>query len=140
MSIEDLLLKHEGLRLKPYTDTVGKLTIGVGRNLDDMGLTKAECLFLLANDIDRCRSELQVEYPWFDSLTPVRQDALINMAFNLGRSRLRGFKRFLEACWQHRWSDASRHMLDSTWARQVGRRAIELAHMIETGEYPADVD
>src|SRR4051812_27390106 len=32
------LIIDEGLKLSPYTDTVGKLTIGVGRNLTDVGI------------------------------------------------------------------------------------------------------
>ena len=83
MNIADLLIRHEGLRLKPYRDTVGKLTIGVGRNLDDVGITREEALYLLKNDIDNARRELIKTIPRFLDMDKVRQIVLISMTFNL---------------------------------------------------------
>ncbi|MDP3703688.1 MAG: lysozyme, partial [Candidatus Omnitrophota bacterium] len=95
-ALERQLIAHEGLRLKPYTDTVGKLTIGVGRNLTDKGITKAEALYLLERDIEECIADL-VTFPWFGRLDSVRQRVMIDMRFNLGPSRLRKFRRTLAA-------------------------------------------
>ena len=49
--LKDMLIRHEGLKLKPYLCTAGKLTIGVGRNIQDRGITYQEAMMLLENDI-----------------------------------------------------------------------------------------
>ncbi len=134
MNITDLLIKHEGLRLKPYRDTVGKLTIGVGRNLEDMGITKGEALYLLGNDINRVRLELIKIIEWFLTLNAVRQNVLIDMVFNLGITRFKRFKKLIAAIEAQDWDRAAKEMLDSRWARQVGQRAVELAKMMEDGD------
>jgi lysozyme len=134
--LRDQLIHDEGLRLKPYLDTVGKLTIGVGRNLEDVGITKMEAMFLLENDIDRCIRELVATFPWVVQLDPVRQSVMVAMCFNLGLNKLRQFKQTLPAIQQGRWEDASDGMLSSLWARQVGKRAVRLAEMMRTGRYP----
>ena len=133
MNITDLLIKHEGLRLKPYRDTVGKLTIGVGRNLDDLGITRGEALYLLGNDINRVRLELIKIIGWFLTLGTVRQNVLIDMVFNLGITRFKRFKKLIAAIERQDWDRAADEMLDSKWARQVGRRATELAQMMKDG-------
>lgn len=57
--LQRLLVKHEGMRLKPYEDVLTEdITIGVGRNLDSIGLSEDEVLYLLDNDIQRCDTEL----------------------------------------------------------------------------------
>ena len=134
MNITDLLIKHEGLRLKPYRDTVGKLTIGVGRNLDDMGITRGEALYLLGNDINRVRLELIKIIKWFLTLNAVRQNVLIDMVFNLGITRFKRFKKLIAAIEVQDWDRAAKEMLDSKWAKQVGRRATELARMMRDGD------
>lgn len=133
--LRDLLIKHEGVRLKPYTDSVGKLTIGCGRNLDDLGITEREALVLLENDIVRTRREVSGFFPWFKDLDEVRQDVMINMAFNLGLPRLLGFQKMLVAVKHQDWEEAAKQMLDSKWAEQVGSRALELSNMMRMGKY-----
>ncbi len=137
MRIEDLLIKHEGLRLKPYECTAGDMTIGVGRNLDSMGLSEDEVYYLLANDIRRCEQELTKAFEWFTHLDLVRQDAMMDMCFNLGISRLRGFRDALREMSLANYEAASVSFLDSNWAEQVGQRAITITNMIRTGEYDA---
>ena len=137
MRIEDLLIKHEGLRLKPYECTAGDITIGVGRNLESMGLSEDEVYYLLANDIRRCEQELTKAFEWFTHLDSVRQDAMMDMCFNLGISRLRGFEKALEAMEDGDYEEAAVEFLDSNWADQVGQRAITITNMIRTGEYDA---
>ena len=133
----DLLVKHEGMRTKPYEDTVGELTIGVGRNLDSMGLSHDEIYYMLKNDIRRCEEELMNSFRWFAKLDEVRQHAMINLCFNLGISRLRKFKKALAAMEVSDYEDAADEFLDSKWAQQVGHRAMEVTYMIRFGEYYA---
>ena len=132
-ALQALLIRHEGLRLKPYRDTVGKLTIGVGRNLDDVGISEAEALDLLGADLLRVQTGLDRRHPWWRSLDPVRRHALIDMAFNLGPQGLDGFTLTLAGIRGGAYAEASREMLRSRWAEQVGARAVELAHMIQAG-------
>jgi len=133
-TIQAMILRHEGNKKFPYMDTVGKLTIGIGRNLSDNGISKEESLFLLNNDIVSAQEELNWKFPWFLELNAVRQNALTDMLFNLGLPRLLRFKKFIAAMAAKDYNIASNEMLDSIWARQVGYRAIELAKMIRTGK------
>jgi len=133
--IEQLRL-HEGVRSKVYLCSAGYETIGVGRNISDsgIGLSDDEIAYLLANDIARCEKEIAERFDWFDDLDPVRQDAIIDMAFNLGITRLSQFQNMLGALSEGRFDDAAAEALDSRWARQVGQRAQTVAAMIRTGE------
>ena len=134
--LEEQLIRHEGYRKYPYTDTVGKLTVAIGRNLDDVGIFKEEAMIMLRNDLKHCEEDLTGTLPWFSHLDPIRQDALMNMCFNLGIVRLSGFKNMLEALKEGRYHDAAREALDSKWAKQVGKRSDEIAFMLRNGEYP----
>jgi len=129
------LMRHEGYRQFPYKDTVGKLTIGVGRNLDDVGISEDEAAYLLDNDITVARHELLFAFPAFSQMQPVRQDALINMVFNMGITRFKGFKNMIAALVEQNYQLAADEMLDSKWARQVGSRADELAYQMRTNSY-----
>jgi lysozyme len=129
------LRRDEGVRQFPYTDTVGKLTIGVGRNLTDVGLSDAEVDLLLQDDIDSVTGQLDSRLPYFQAIDPVRQGVLVNMAFNMGFAGLEGFEMMLQAFAQGRWEDAAREMLNSKWAGQVGARAERLAEQVRTGEW-----
>lgn len=133
-NLKSLLIKHEGLRLKPYTDTVGKLTIGVGRNLADRGISEAEAELMLYNDITSARCEAQ-SIKGFGEANQARQDVITSLIFNMGLSRLQGFKNMLVAFAAKDYAKASAEMLNSKWATQVGVRATELARMMETGVY-----
>lgn len=129
------LVRDEGLRLKPYRDTVGKLTIGVGRNLDDVGISDAEAGHLLGNDISGVLADLDRALPWWRGLSEARQRALANMCFNLGLTRLQGFKKMLAALEAGDWPAAAREALDSKWARQVGARATRIAEAFAEEEW-----
>ena len=132
-ALRQQLIQHEGVRLKPYTDTVGKLTIGCGRNLQDRGITEAEARYLLDNDINACIADL-LSLVWFPDLDPVRQRVFVDLCFNLGVKRLREFTKMLDAAAAKDWPRAARELLDSKYAQQVGQRARTLAAMLETGE------
>ncbi len=127
------LILDEGARNFPYKDTVGKLTIGVGRNLDDRGLSDAEIGVLLENDIALVVDELDRHLPWWREMNDVRQRALANMCFNLGWPKLRGFVNTLAAMQRGDYQVAADGMRASLWARQVGARARRLAREMETG-------
>jgi lysozyme len=130
---------HEGERLKPYRCTAGKLTIGVGRNLDDRGITREESAMLLDSDIRLLEIELFRALPWASALDDVRQRVLLDMAFNLGLPGLLQFKRTLEAIRTGQYQQAATMMLDSLWARQVGQRAERLSRMMATGATPREL-
>ncbi len=127
------LERDEGLRLKPYTDTVGKLTIGIGRNLDDVGISEVEARMMLQEDIRRAGKALDSRLPWWRTMADERQDVLLNMAFNLGIGRLLGFKDALAKMQAKDWAGAASELLDSTWAKQVGARATRLAEQMRRG-------
>ena len=127
------LSRDEDVRTKPYKDSVGKLTIGVGRNLDDKGLSKAEINILLNNDINDCESDLDRDMPWWRQLNDNRQRVLLNMCFNLGITRLKGFKSMLRDVQNGLYDQAAVEMIDSLWARQVGGRAVRLAKLMKNG-------
>lgn len=132
MNTRDLigdLIRDEGIRLKPYTDTVGKLTIGIGRNLDDVGITLHEARHLCDGDITRVFMELDNRLPWWRSLTENQQRGLANMAFNLGLPRLLRFEKMLAALEVGDGEKAAAEALDSKWAKQVGERADRIAEL-----------
>ena len=130
----DLIIYHEGLELKPYRCTAGHLTIGIGRNLDDRGITEDEARFLCQNDVDIVEQELARKFPFIVGLGDVRIRVLLDMAFNLGVPRLSAFSNMWAALEEGDYKQAAVEMLDSRWARQVGRRATNLSQMMETGE------
>ena len=133
----DMLKRHEGVKSHVYLCSAGYETIGVGRNISKsgMGLSDEEVDMLLENDILRVIKELSAEYPWFNDLDDVRKDAMIDISYNLGATRLRGFKKALAAMEVADYTLAAKEFLDSKWSRDVKGRAHELASMIETGEY-----
>ena len=133
--LAEQLEKHEGLKLKPYLDTVGKLTLGIGRNLEDKGITRDEAFVMLNNDVDYFYKKLDAELPFFKTLNDARQNVLVNMAFNLGVYGLLSFKMTLRLIEYGDFENASNEMLDSKWALQVGSRAIELSKQLRTGEF-----
>ncbi|WP_163372863.1 glycoside hydrolase family protein [Endozoicomonas acroporae] len=136
LHVYDLIKEHEGLRLKPYRCTAGKLTIGYGHNLDDNGITEDQAERMLIEDVANVEKELVRNIPWFAELDIVRQSILIDMAFNLGWPRLSKFKKTLAYIKSGEYNEAAMEMLDSVWANQVGERAIRLAEMMRTGEWP----
>jgi lysozyme len=123
----------EGVKRFPYRDTVGKLTIGCGRNLEDVGLSDEEINFLLTQDLYRADMTARTLFPGFERLSDARKAVLVNMAFNLGQTRLAGFHRLREAVKEQDWEQAAKEMIDSRWASQVGNRAVRLANQMRTG-------
>lgn len=142
------LVRDEGEKLRAYKDSVGKWTIGIGRNLDDVGtapldrsvqdvkangITADEAALLLDHDLERVDADLDRRLPWWRKLDPVRQRVLVNMCFNMGIGSLCGFKNTLRMVEVGNYTGAAIGMLASLWARQVGARATRLANMMKTG-------
>ncbi|AOJ09671.1 glycoside hydrolase family protein [Burkholderia mayonis] len=126
------LTRDEGRKPRIYTDTVGKVSGGIGRNLTDKGFRDSEIDLMYENDRAEAEAWLDRNLPWWRSLDPVRQRVLMNMAFNM-QGRLLGFRNFLAAAQRGDWNRAAVEMLDSLWARQVGGRATRLADMMRAG-------
>jgi lysozyme len=133
-ALKDQLILHEGLKLEPYECTAGKLTIGVGRNIEDIGITEDEARYLLDNDILRVCDELDRNLSWWRDLSDVRQRILVDMVFNLGISRFMQFQNTISAIENGDYDKAAEEMLDSRWAQQVGQRAHRLAGAMITDE------
>jgi len=134
-SLVEQLKRDEGIRKFPYLDTVGKSTIGVGRNLDDVGLSPDEIDLLLENDIKNATDSLEAAFPWSMGLDDVRKAALVNMTFNMGIGGLSGFRNFLAKMQAGDYASAAVEMMDSRWAQQVGSRANRLSIQIESGQW-----
>lgn len=136
--LQEFLVRHEGIRLKPYQCPAGKLTIGVGRNIEDAGISMSEALLLLANDIEWATADAK-DFPWFEGLNQPRKDVIISMIFNMGAPTFSNFKRTIQLISKQKFEEAAIEMLASKWAAQVGPRAIELSEMMRAGEYPTKV-
>ena len=134
--LREMLRRHEGVRNFVYLCSEGYETIRVGRNIADsgLGLSEDEVDYLLDNDIKRVKTELSDEYFWFGALNEARQEAMIDLSFNLGQTRLRGFKKALDAMSTEDFDRAADEFMDSRWSEQVGNRATEVTEMIRTGE------
>lgn len=129
------LKRHEGVKLKPYFDTVGKCTIGIGRNLDDIGITEKEAEMLLTNDIHEAIHQLTRRFTWTKELDEVRFAALINFTFNVGIGTVVEFKNAMALLKDGKYDMAADEFLNSKWATQVGQRAIDVTEQIRTGEW-----
>lgn len=132
------LRRDEGEVLTAYTDSLGYLTIGIGRLIDKRrggGITHDESAYLLSNDIDRKQAELLRRAPWTASLDPVRFGALVNMSFQLGVDGLMAFTNTLAMLKAGDYPGAAAGMLQSRWAGQTPERAKRLAQQIITGEW-----
>ncbi len=143
IDLEEMLVDHEGLRLKPYNDTEGHWSIGVGHNIDvdpvmrkrlpqllKTGITHAEAMELLHRDIAKAQAMLDRCLPWWQGLSKNRQAALTDMTFNLN-TRLLQFRVSLGHLSRGEYREAARAFMKSKWARQVKGRAITITHIIE---------
>lgn len=128
---------HEGWRDKAYQDTEGIWTIGYGTNLQELRINKD-----LGERWLRDQAEIAYKaakrFPEFELLNSARQNVFVEMVYNMGPSRVAGFKNMLAAIRDGDWEEAAIQMLDSKWARQVGNRAKTLAALMEEGNYEDD--
>ena len=128
--LRNTLIRHEGLKLLPYKCTAGKLTLGVGRNIEDRGISKETAMQMLDEDIEICLNELMERLNYFENLPTEVQETLVNLCFNMGISRLMKFQLMLGAIQAGQYELAAKELLDSRYARQVGKRAEELADIL----------
>jgi lysozyme len=131
--LKEQLLIDEGLELFPYRCSADKLTIGVGRNLEAIGITKEEAMFLLDNDIKNVAFQCKVEFDWFEDLNDVRKEAIINLVFNMGMTTFKKFKKTIGYIKSGDFERAGVELLDSNYARQVGERSVRVANMLANG-------
>lgn len=124
---------HEGVRDKIYTDSVGKVSIGIGRNLTDKGLRRSEIELMYRNDVAESIAELDRVLPWWRRLDEVRRRVLVDMMFNMGAPTLLGFKNTLGMVERGQYREAAENMLASKWSAQTGGRARRLAAMMGSG-------
>ena len=127
------LIRHEGKRYRPYRDSVGKLTVGVGRNIDDVPFSEDEIMLMLENDISHAIEDAS-KFLWYIGLDEVRQSVIVNMLFNMGMEKFTSFRKMIKALEQKKYVLAAKEMLDSKWAAQVENRAHELAGIMERGK------
>ena len=129
------VILSEGLRLKPYTDVGGRLTIGYGRNLTDRGITQGEANAMLDTDLATAIADVQAVFPFVVGLDPVRMIVLAELSFNLGITRLMKFIKMWDDLKAKRYADAAVELLNSQWAGQVGARATRLADALSKGVF-----
>jgi len=132
-SLLETLKRHEGFRRLPYRDSVGKLTIGYGRNLDDVGVSEDEAEAMLVNDMTEAMLWCAAKLAYWPRLSPLRKKVLGNMRFNLGARGLLGFKRMHAALERGDYQAAANEMADSRWYWQVGGRAVALIAAMRAG-------
>lgn len=132
-TLKSELIRDEGLELKLYRCTAGKLSIGVGRNLEDKGISKAAAMFLLNEDIDETIANADRLFPWWRTMSENRQRAFLNFLFNVGPGTALTFKKTMLALKEQRWEDAAKEFENSLWYRQVGNRAKRIVEMIRNG-------
>lgn len=125
---------HEGFRANAYQDTEGVWTIGYGTNLQELKITPALARVWLREKLAEAEQEAKSN-GYLDGLNRARRNVVIEMIYNLGLPRFQTFQRFLAALRARNWNQAADEMLDSKWARQVGRRADRLANLMRTGWY-----
>ncbi len=138
MTVEELLIKEEGFSSHVYRDHLGYLTIGIGRLIDERkggGITKAEALYLLRNDIKKRKLELDHWIPWWETLNSTRRAVLLSMSFQMGVDGLLGFKNTLKAVKKGDWKKAANGMRSSRWARQTPGRAERMSKAMESGAF-----
>jgi lysozyme len=134
-TVIDLIKRHEGLSLQLYKDSVGKTTIGYGRNIEDIGISQEEAEYLLQNDLSRAYNEVR-KYDWFHSLSVARQAAVTDLMLNLGPKKFATFKRFIWAMDNSDWEAAENELKNSLWWSQVGMRGPEIVNLIRYEIWP----
>jgi len=133
--LKDMIRRHEGLKLMPYRDTMGHLTVGYGHKIEGSKITPEIADLLLEMDLYRVSDEfIKLPLSFLKKLNLPRKRVVMNMLFNLGAMRFLGFKKFIRAVEEGNYNKAANEMLDSKWAGQVGQRAIELAEIMRRGE------
>lgn len=133
LELQSRLEKHEGFSRLAYKDSLGNLTIGIGRCLNKRGITHDEALYLLNNDIVSAQKDIHQFLPQLEFLDEPRMLVLIEMVFNLGIEGVIKFQKMIKALIDKNYKLAAKEMLDSAWSKQVGNRAQNLAYKMRVG-------
>lgn len=133
IKLSDRIRQHEGCVLKPYLDSEGIWTAGIGRNLEAVPFSQDEVELMFQNDLRRAQNGAETLFP-YSELNEVRRGVLTEMVFQMGVAGVSKFKNFLDAALHHDWQRAHDEMLDSKWAKQTPGRAKELAGIFLSGE------
>lgn len=129
----DYIKQAEGFRSLAYECPAGKLTVGYGKNIEDLpGLTEEQASVILQMDLVIAAKEVDSFAP--KDIGPNRRAALTAMVFQLGMPTVMKFKKMLAALEQGNWLEAADQALDSRWARQTPSRAEWVAEIFKTGE------
>jgi lysozyme len=129
------LKQDEGFRSKTYKDTVGKTSIGYGRNLDDVGISEAEGDMLLAGDLQKAQAWVTSHLQWALHLSERRYGVLVQLAFNMGGDKLMEFRKMLSALQNGDFETAAQEMESSHWYTEVGARAHRLVTQMRTDQW-----
>lgn len=138
-SLLNMLKRHEGKvsnrrgRHTSYICTGGKTTVGYGRNLTDVGLSEEEAMMMLVHDVQIVSVNAHQIFPEFNSYSPERQKAILDMIFNLGKAGFLGFRKMIDAILDKDWDRAAEEAEDSKWYKQVGTRGVEVVNMLFNG-------
>jgi lysozyme len=142
VKVRDLIISHEDRRTVPYRDSKGIITWGIGRNVEQVPFSTDELVLveqlidlMYANDERACMADL-LSFSWFSGLDDVRKAACMDLRFNLGPNKLRGFVKFLAAMARGDYARAGAELVDSDWYTQVGRRGPRIVRMIQLGVWP----
>lgn len=135
MTLRDQLKQEEGLRLSPYRDSEGYLTIGYGHCLDKKPISQRAAEVIFDDDVADAEASVGARLSWARHLDPPRWAVLVGMAYQMGIGGLLDFTKALAAIERSEWDEAAREMLDSRWARQTPERARRLAEQVRTGEW-----
>lgn len=127
---------HEGLRLKPYKDSLGILTVGYGHNLESHTVTPHLAEEWLGEDLYSAIISAKMFPEWQFLDTDARQNAFAEMVFNIGPLGVSNFKNMLASIRVQDWQEVAKQALDSKWATQVGKRSLTLIAMLQTGNFP----
>jgi len=161
--IDDSIIEHikeyEGYSAVAYRDSVGKLTVGYGRNLDDNPLTDNELISLfqvavcasgdmvddffltmLENDIHAHQKEMMEEIPWASGVSEDVLLVMTDMAYNLGIPTLLSFEGMLHSIYNEDYETATYELLDSQYAEQVKTRAASNAKILGGSDYTRAVE
>lgn len=149
--VQHLLIEDEGMELLPYFDCCGKffrkcscvsdgkrqgkLSIGVGRNIEDIGISENEAMGLELNDVIRVNLEIARAFSWFGKLNTPRRVVIVSMCFNLGLAGLKEFKKMITSIESGDFESAGNQMLNSKWASQIKSRATRLAKIMKSGQF-----
>ena len=129
----DRVEKNEGFRAFPYIDSRGNLSVAFGRNLKGVAMSIAEGQYLLSNDIQRAETEAYKQFPDYNALNDPRKSVIVEMVYNMGLEKVLNFKEMIAAIAANDFAEAAKHMLNSAWAVEVGKRADELAMIMQSG-------